>query len=228
MTSPDDAPRDGSRDDPAKGTPDEPDASFDLPFDEEAAWRLIVENYGDRPHLDDDPEGDDLDLPDVGPADLGTASAGTGAVDPAADGRLGSSVFDRSPRDADDPDPDTRLPDDHPSGDRPDDWDELPRGRRRTDEPDRDLDRDLDRELDRDHYVPPEPPPVPRGTPARRLAWAGLFVPPVLMIVAVVFGWVFPTWLSMGLVAAFVGGFVFLVVTMPRDGGDGWGDGAVV
>ena len=34
----------------------------------------------------------------------------------------------------------------------------------------------------------------------------------------------------MGLVVAFVGGFVFLVATMDRPGGDGWGgdDGAVV
>jgi hypothetical protein len=79
-----------------------------------------------------------------------------------------------------------------------------------------------------DHFVPPEPPPIPKGTPARRIAWAGLFGSPLLMVLAVVFGWAFPTWLSMLLVAAFVGGFVFLIATMPRDGGDGWGDGAVV
>ncbi len=50
------------------------------------------------------------------------------------------------------------------------------------------------------------------------------------MLLAVVARLTFPTWLSMGLVAAFVGGFVFLVATMDRPGGDGWGgdDGAVV
>jgi hypothetical protein len=50
------------------------------------------------------------------------------------------------------------------------------------------------------------------------------------MLVAVVAHLTFPMWLSMGLVAAFVGGFVFLVATMDRTGGDGWGgdDGAVV
>ena len=79
-----------------------------------------------------------------------------------------------------------------------------------------------------EHFVPPEPPPVPRGTPARRLAWLGLFVPPMLMLAAVVFGWTFAGWFSMMLVAGFVGGFVFLVATMPRGGGDDWGDGAVV
>jgi hypothetical protein len=48
------------------------------------------------------------------------------------------------------------------------------------------------------------------------------------MVAAVAFGWQFPMWLTIGLVAAFIGGFVFLVATMPRDRGDGWGDGAVV
>src|SRR3954452_20599102 len=46
MTTPDD----GERDDPANKTPDgqgEPE----LPFDEEAAWRSIMENYGERAHL---------------------------------------------------------------------------------------------------------------------------------------------------------------------------------
>ena len=71
---------------------------------------------------------------------------------------------------------------------------------------------------------------MPSTTPARRLAWIGLFGAPLLMLVAVVFPITYPTWVSMGLVAAFVGGFVFLVATMDRHRGDGWGgdDGAVV
>jgi len=83
---------------------------------------------------------------------------------------------------------------------------------------------------DEGHYVPPEPPPVPQTTPARRLAWIGLFGAPLAMLVAVIAHLVYPTWLSMGLVAAFVGGFVFLVATMPTDRHDGWDgdDGAVV
>jgi hypothetical protein len=79
------------------------------------------------------------------------------------------------------------------------------------------------------HFVPPEPPPVPRGTPARRLAWAGLFGAPAVMLAAVVLGWTFATWLVVVLVAAFVGGFVFLVATMQRDHDDWSGDdGAVI
>jgi hypothetical protein len=49
-----------------------------------------------------------------------------------------------------------------------------------------------------------------------------------LMLAAVAFGLRYPGWLTFGLVAAFVGGFVFLVATMPRDGGDDRDDGAVV
>jgi hypothetical protein len=80
------------------------------------------------------------------------------------------------------------------------------------------------------HFVPPEPPPVPRATPARRLAWSGLFGAPLLMLLAVIGHWTYPMWFAMLLVGAFVGGFVFLVATMERRGGDGLngGDGAVV
>jgi hypothetical protein len=50
------------------------------------------------------------------------------------------------------------------------------------------------------------------------------------MLIAVIAHIAFPTWLSMLLVAGFVGGFVFLVATMDRTGRDGWSgdDGAVV
>ncbi|NUS50582.1 MAG: hypothetical protein HOQ22_06005, partial [Nocardioidaceae bacterium] len=82
---------------------------------------------------------------------------------------------------------------------------------------------------DEGHFVPPEPPPIPRGTPARRLAWLGLFGTPVVMLAAVVFGWRIPGWLALLMVVAFIGGFVFLVATMPRDRDDWPGDdGAVV
>ncbi len=79
-----------------------------------------------------------------------------------------------------------------------------------------------------EHFVPPEPPPLPRATPARRIAWSGLFLAPAAMLAAVAFGWVMPDWFAMLLVAAFVGGFVFLVATMPRDRRDDGDDGAVV
>lgn len=175
MTSPDD----GQRDDPPKGIPDGP-VEPDEPFDEEAAWRLIVENYGERPVMGDHPAEEPPATPPVAPPST----------------RPAAPTFDRSYLDAVDA---RRAAEDA-------------RAARHEDE----------------HFVPPEPPPIPRGTPARRLAWVGLFGPPLLMLLAVVLGWTFPPWFSMMLVAGFVGGFVFLIATMPRDTGDGGGDGAVV
>ena len=83
---------------------------------------------------------------------------------------------------------------------------------------------------DEGHFVPPDPPPVPRPEPRRRLAWIGLFGAPLLMLLAVVLGLSLPDWVSLVLVGGFVGGFVYLVATMQRRGPwDGSGDdGAVV
>jgi hypothetical protein len=164
---------DDSRDDPGKGPPDgriEPE----LPFDEEAAWRSIVENYGERPQLGE-----------------------TAVADPAP---VVAQPVERDPFDR------TYLDALEAS---------LAEERR-------------ERRQHEEHFVPPEPPPVPRATPARRLAWCGLFGAPLLMLAAVVFGWAYPSWLTFGLVVAFVGGFAFLVATMPSDTGDDWDDGAVV
>ncbi len=74
MTSADD-----SRDEPTPGTPD----GNDLPLDEDAAWRAIVENYGSRPELGPSAEP----TPPVAPP-----------PDPAPPAR--SSLFDRTYLDA--------------------------------------------------------------------------------------------------------------------------------
>jgi hypothetical protein len=179
---------DGSRDDPPPGHQDpriDPELP-ELPFDEEAAWREIVENYGDRPAL-----------------------GGGSGVD-----TTGLSPFDRSYLDA----LDAPLRSDYDHRDRS--------AQRPLDDSAEDLPDPTD------HFVPPEPPPIPRGTPARRLAWAGLLGSPVALLLAVfvhmLTGWVVPTLLTLGVAAAFVGGFVFLVATMPRERGDDWDDGAVL
>jgi len=172
MTTPDD----GQRDDAGNGTPDgriEPEP----PFDEEAAWRSIVENYGERASLGP---------LTVDPVPLEPPPSTPPPIVPRADPRPGPGSDHRLDRAPEDP------------GDQ------------------------------HEHFVPPVPPPVPRATPARRLAWIGLFGPPIVMILAVALGWTFPSILSFALVAAFVGGFVFLVATMPRDREDGGDDGAVV
>ncbi|HZJ06963.1 MAG TPA: hypothetical protein VFD59_16030, partial [Nocardioidaceae bacterium] len=83
---------------------------------------------------------------------------------------------------------------------------------------------------DEGHFVPPEPPPLPPIDPRRKLAWIGLFGAPVLMLTAVVLGWGYPGWVTATLVTGFVGGFGYLVATMPRRRPDDWSgdDGAVV
>jgi hypothetical protein len=83
---------------------------------------------------------------------------------------------------------------------------------------------------DEGHFVPPTPPPLPVLDPRRKAAWVALFGSPALMLLGVVLGWTYPGWISFLLVTAFVGGFGYLVATMPRGNDRGWpgDDGAVV
>lgn len=79
-----------------------------------------------------------------------------------------------------------------------------------------------------ERFRPPTPPPfpVPR-TWQRGLAWAGIFVTPLLALVIALFSlWVTPL-VGWVLVAWFVGGFAYLVHEMPR-GRDPWDDGSRV
>ena len=83
---------------------------------------------------------------------------------------------------------------------------------------------------DDEHYVPPDPPPLPRLDPVSKGAWAALFGGPGYLLVAVVLGWTVPSLAAFCAVAAFMGGFATLVVRMgdkpPDDSGPD--DGAVV
>ena len=218
MTAADDRPEDARHEDapPDDAPPDDARPGdtgsghfHDLPLDEELAWQQIIANYGDRAELGGavDPADDRQD----GTGQDGTGQDGTGLSDTGladSGGNVAGSAFDTSYLDA----TDARSRDEM-VGAGPVAPADPPRRRALDDE---------------EHFVPPDPPPVPRGTPARRLAWAGLLLPPVIMVLAVGLRWALPSWAATGLVAAFVGGFVYLVATMPRDGGDGWGDGAVV
>ena len=139
-------------------------------------WRSIVENYGERVELDDDPPLDvlheDLDR-DAEPESLG----------------------------------------------------EVRHNRRRDDPPD--ADNPLARAPhDDDRYVPPPPPPLPVVAGDRMLAWLGLFGAPTILLVTLVLGIAMPPMLGYLLVAAFLGGFGYLVVKMPRGPADPWDDGA--
>ena len=75
-------------------------------------------------------------------------------------------------------------------------------------------------------FVPPPPPPLPRVAPKRLVAWTGVFGSPTVLLTALLLGVSLPAWLGYLLVAAFVGGFVYLVAMMPRGPRDPFDDGA--
>lgn len=78
-----------------------------------------------------------------------------------------------------------------------------------------------------DRFRPPAAPPFPRPrTWQRGLAWAGLFVAPVLALMIVVFSLGLPNLVGWLLVVWFVGGFLYLVREMPRSPRDPWDDGS--
>ena len=83
-----------------------------------------------------------------------------------------------------------------------------------------------DGESTAERFVPPPPPPLPRPDNRRLVAWAGLFGVPTLLLVCLVMGISLPTLFAYAMVGWFVGGFVYLVVMMPRGPRDPDDDGA--
>lgn len=79
---------------------------------------------------------------------------------------------------------------------------------------------------DDDRFVPPEPPPLPEVPRDRMAAWAGLFGSPTILLIALVLGIHLPSLIAYLLIGAFIGGFLYLVVQMPRGPHDPWDDGA--
>jgi hypothetical protein len=109
---------------------------------------------------------------------------------------------------------------------------------RRVVKPSEELEEDLDEPEDKQddgeeeegHYVPPPPPPLPKLDLPTKLAWVALFGGPAYLLVAAMASWHMEGWALFTAVAAFIGGFVALVVRMgdgpPND--SGWDDGAVL
>lgn len=78
-------------------------------------------------------------------------------------------------------------------------------------------------------FVPPDPPKVPRPrTWQRGVAWSGVLVAPALALLLVLASVHVPTVVGWGLVLWCLGGFGYLVATMPRTPGDPWDDGSRV
>jgi hypothetical protein len=91
-----------------------------------------------------------------------------------------------------------------------------------------DIDAEIERAIPDEHFVPPEPPPLPRTDLITWAAWAGAIGAPIFLLLMTALG------LSSGLlaavaVAAFVGGIAVLIARMStqRDPFDP-DDGAVV
>jgi hypothetical protein len=88
-------------------------------------------------------------------------------------------------------------------------------------------------EDDEEHFIPPEPPPLPKLDPIAKGAWAALFGGPGYLVVATAIGWSIPGIAAFCAVAAFVTGFAILVLHMnepsgPGPGGPDDGDGGAV
>ncbi|MEU7423997.1 MULTISPECIES: hypothetical protein [unclassified Streptomyces] len=85
-------------------------------------------------------------------------------------------------------------------------------------------------EDDDGHFVPPEPPPLPAADATAKFAWLGVVGGPLLLLLAVLFGWDMTWWLTTLAIGGFLGGFATLVTRMRTDDeeGDDPGRGAVV
>lgn len=83
---------------------------------------------------------------------------------------------------------------------------------------------------DEGHFEPPAPPPLPRTSATTALAWFGVLGMPAVAIVlytlTTIINWTPPGWLSLLMVAGFVGGFGALVAGMRPNREDPWDDGA--
>ncbi len=134
------------------------------PRNEDEAWQAIVDNYGERPELDDEESAD----PPAEPAPAAEVEA----------------------------DPEPQVPP------------ELTESE--------------------DAFVPPDPGPFPFPAPDRGLAWLGVFGAPAVLLLTVLLGIRLPEWAGWLMVAAFIGGFCYLVFSMPRTPREPWDDGAEV
>jgi hypothetical protein len=202
----------------------EPDEQH-VPFDEAAAWAAIVAGYGEEPP---DPPGtkpfksvEDLALlesatnetDDLEPTEGSEGKKAKGAKD-------GAGVENKDSTDSAAEQPGKPL-----GGSVSFAPGVGPRDYTVREPADDDLGED-----DEGHFVPPEPPPLPAADTTAKFAWLGVLGGPVLLLLAVLFGWDMTWWLTTLSIGGFLGGFATLVMRM-REGDeddDDPGRGAVV
>lgn len=148
-----------------------------------------------------------------------TAQAATDQQDEEAIWAQIVAGFDAEPAEGENPWPDEENID----PDARDQTGKLPTARV-IDYPGQDDELDEAEEEDEDHFVPPPPPPLPNADPVTKGAWVALVGGPLYLLLTVILGWDVPGWAAFVAVAAFIGGFVALVLRMgdePRDPDDG-------
>jgi hypothetical protein len=79
-----------------------------------------------------------------------------------------------------------------------------------------------------DAFVPPEPPPLPRGDLISWLAWSGVAAGTIFLLIAALVWQEAPSGLLITALAGFTGGFITLVARMPTHRDDDDDDGAVI
>jgi hypothetical protein len=79
-----------------------------------------------------------------------------------------------------------------------------------------------------EEFVPPDPPPLPPGDRATRMAWYGVLGGPAFLLLCAMFWKDLPTWMLLAAIGAFLAGFVALVARLPNERPDDPDDGAVV
>ncbi|WP_326795435.1 hypothetical protein OG946_08010 [Streptomyces sp. NBC_01808] len=193
----------------------EPTGSGGAPLDEEAAWAEIVaafdEDSVEPPHEraaraaaeGEGPAGGAADGPADGPADAGGGVAtAEGPADPDEDGGPGDGAKSGGPGGGDGASFIVFS-----AGTGPRDWEAAEAS-----------DDDLD-ETDEGHFVPPEPPPLPKADTTTKFAWLAVLGGPLLLLGMLIFQQPMTWWASVLGIGGFLGGFATLVARM-RPGGD--------
>lgn len=219
------------------------------PLDEEAAWAEIVAGYGKAPAFPDEdgpvagpgpeaPDGPSGGATGTGPDRVGLGKTGEDRADGKPPEKPGQGSTDRTDRDdggltveerpRSEPSPGSP---DRPGGNGvgsfvvfapgvgPRDWSAAEAS-----------DDDLDG-TDEGHFVPPEPPPLPKADVTAKFAWIAVLGGPLLLVLMVLLQQPVTWWITLLGIGGFLGGFATLVARMKHDDEDDEelpGGGAVV
>lgn len=172
-----------------------------VPFDEDAAWAAIVAGYGEEPK---DPPGT---KPFKSVEDLALLDPETNDEKPADDKADKEDKGEKG---------DEEEKQSGPAGPLGSSISFAP-GVGPRDYAAREPSEDDFDEDDEGHFVPPEPPPLPDADVTAKFAWLGVIGGPVLILLAVLFGWDMTWWLTTLGIGGFLGGFATLVMRMRTD-----------